>query len=93
MIFMTPLCYTLFMEHTYWLEWEQFLTKYGLKPFVSDLLTHSRSLVIMLSQVMVLGVPFFSSLPQRRAYLALVETLGDHDRLEEFSDLLMEVGG
>lgn len=81
------------MDRTYWLEWEKFLQKKGLKLIVRDLITNSHSLVILISQLMVFGVPFFRGLPQGRAYMTLVETLGDHQHLEEFSDLLMEVGG
>jgi hypothetical protein len=93
MIFLTRLCYTLFMEGTYWLKWEKFLQENGLKPFVRGMLTHSRSLVILLSQMMLLGIPLFRGLPQGREYLALIETFGDQARIKEFSDLLMEVGG
>ncbi len=93
MILLTRLCYTLSMEGTYWLEWEKFLQKNGLKPLTRGLLRNFPSLVILLSQVMVLGAPFFRSLPHGREYLALVETLSDQERLEKFSNLLMEVGG
>ncbi|MFW5713528.1 MAG: hypothetical protein ACOCYU_02535 [Brevefilum sp.] len=81
------------MERTYWLEWEKFLSKHGLTPIVRELLVEVRSLLVLLSQAMVLGVPFIRSFSWGGEYLALIETLGDRDRLEEFSDFLMEAGG
>lgn len=80
------------MEHTYWPDWEKFLQKHGLKPVVRDLLTNSSSIVNLLSQVMVLGIPLFRGFPHSQAYIALVETLGDRERLSSFSNFLMEAG-
>lgn len=81
------------MERTYWLVWDKFLKKNGLKPFVSGLLVDARSLVFILSQVMVLGLPLVSSTSWRGGYEALIQTLTDSERLDAFSDFLLEVEG
>ncbi len=81
------------MERNYWLEWENFLKQNGLKPVARDLLINSRSLIVLLSQLMVFGFPFFRSFTWGRGYEALAHTLGDQERIEEFADYLMEVGG
>ena len=81
------------MERTYWPAWEKFLRRNGLIPLVSDLLVNARSLVVVLSQLMVLGTPFFRVLPGGGEFLGLVETLGDEDKIELFSNYLMEAGG
>lgn len=93
MIILTSLCYTLSMEHTHWLAWEKFLKRNGLIALVRDLLTNARSPVIFLSQLMVLGLPIFKISPWGDEYLALVTTLGDREKLDGFSDFLMEAGG
>ena len=81
------------MERTYWLVWEKFLKENGLKPFVSGLLVDARSLVIVLSQVMVLGLPLVSSTSWHGGYEAMIDTLSSSERLDAFSDFLMEVEG
>ena len=89
----TPICYTLFMAHTYWLAWEKFLKKNGLKPLAESLLVDARSLVILLSQVMVIGLPLVRSTAWYGGYQALFDTLTDSERLLAFSDFLTEAEG
>jgi hypothetical protein len=81
------------MERTYWPAWEKYLRRNGLIPLVSELLLNARSLVVVLSQLIVLGTPFFRYLLDRGEFLALVETLGDVDKIDTFSDYLLEAGG
>jgi len=80
------------MERTYWLLWEKFLKKNDLKPFVSGLLCDARSLVMVLSQVMVLGLPLVRSTSWRGGYEAMFHTLSDGDLLDAFAEFLMEAG-
>ena len=80
------------MERTYWLKWEKILKKHGLTPFVRDFLVEARSLVVLFSQLMILGLPIFRSTSWGGEYLALIGTFGDRDRLEKFSDFLKEAG-
>jgi len=93
MLFLTSLCYTLSMERTYWPAWEKFLNRYGLIPLVRGLLSNGRSLVMLLSQVMVLGVPMVRSFSWGHEYMELVEILGEGEKLDAFSKFLMEAGG
>jgi hypothetical protein len=78
------------MERTYWLVWEKFLQKNGLKPFVSGLLLDASSLVMVLAQVMVLGLPLVRSTSWRGGYEAMIHTLSDSEHLDAFADFLME---
>lgn len=81
------------MERTYWQAWEKFLNEYGLKPIVSGLLVEARSLVILFSQVMVVGLPLVASTSWRRGYEAMITTFSSGDRLDAFSAFLREAEG
>lgn len=90
---LTSLCYTLFMEYNHWLAWKKFLERNGLTTLVRELLANARSAVVIISQLMVLGLPIFKISSWGDAYSALVTTLGDREKLDEFSDFLMEAEG
>ena len=78
------------MERTFWPAWEKFLSRYGLIPFVRDLLSDAPSLIHLISQVIILGAPFCNGFTWGREYKLLVETLGDRKKLDAFADYLME---
>ncbi len=80
------------MERSYWPAWERSLRQSGWIPTVRDLLGNARSVLLLFSQVMVLGAPFCQNLSWGRETLALVEMLGDDEKLDAFSDFLTEVG-
>ena len=81
------------MERTYWPAWEKFLRRNGLIPLVRDLVSDAPSLIILLSQVMVLGAPFCNGFHWGREYKLLVDTLSDGEKLDAFADFLMEARG
>ena len=81
------------MDRTYWPAWEKFLRRNGLIPLVRDLLSDAPSLMVFLSQVMILGAPFCNGLPWGREYKLLVDTLGDREKLDAFAYYLKEARG
>ena len=93
MLFLTPLCYTLPMERTYWPAWEKFLRRNDLIPLTRGLLRNGRPLVVLLSQVMVFFKPMINCWSWGPAYVELLDTLGDDEKLDAFSNFLMEAGG
>lgn len=79
------------MQHTYWPEWENYLTQRGLKPLACILLSQARALFPLAAQVMVLGLPLFKGSSNGPQFASLLNTLGDEDRIQQFADYLQEV--
>jgi len=81
------------MDNTYWAFWEKFLQRNSMSHLVREFLRHAGSVVVLLSPVLVLGTPFIKIFIGGREYQAMAETLGSLDKLEAFTDYLMEAGG
>jgi len=79
------------MQRNYWPEWKNFLSQRGLKPLAYNLLSHARALFPLTAQVMVLGLPFFKGFSSGSQFVALLDTLGDEDHIQQFADYLQEV--
>lgn len=79
------------MQQKYWSEWENTLSRWGLKSTAHLLLTQTRPLLPMVAQFMILGLPIFKSLSLGNQYSALLKTMSDEEEVRQFSNFLKGV--
>jgi hypothetical protein len=78
------------MQTTYWSDWKNLLNQWGLKTLACAMLDHTRPLLPIAAQMMILGSPLFKSASLAVRYNALIELLGDEDCILQFADYLHE---
>jgi hypothetical protein len=76
------------MQNSYWSDWENFLSRWGLKSTAQVLIAQARPLFPLMAQFMILGLPLFNSLTLGHQYSALINTLGNEEEIRQFSDFL-----
>lgn len=76
------------MENCYWAEWEHFLARRQMKSFACSFLTQTRSLLPILTQLMMIGLPLFKGVNRGEMYTAMLDTLGNEDKLLDFTRYL-----
>jgi hypothetical protein len=79
------------MQQKYWSEWENILSRWGLKSTAHLVLTQARPLLPMAAQLMILGLPIFKSLSLGNQYSALLKTMSDEEEIRQFSNFLKGV--
>ncbi len=76
------------MKSRYWQVWAGFLERWGLKPLACEMMDYARPIVPLAAQVLILGLPIFKNTPFSGGYQALLDTLGDEDHINTFSQYL-----
>ena len=76
------------MQQNYWSDWENILSRWGLKSAAHLVLTQARPLLPMVAQLMILGLPLFKSLSLGKQFSALLKTMSDDEEIRQFSSFL-----
>jgi len=76
------------MKNCYWVEWEHFLARRQMKSFACSFLTHTRPLLPILAQLMMIGLPLFKGINKGEAFTAFLDTLGTEEKLMDFTRFL-----
>ena len=77
------------MDRTYWPKWAHSLQHFKLKGFSLAVLEGAGPVKGILAQLMLAGIPFFSS-SARAQWQSAAEMLEDRDESHTFADFLRE---
>ncbi len=77
------------MNRTYWPKWAQTLQRFNLKGISLAVLDGAGPLKLVLAQLMLAGIPFFSG-SSREQWKSAAEMLEDRDQSHIFADFIRE---